>query len=451
MKFSHSSFQIAGLIALVVTWSIVGCAPQSSSKPAENAATDEKPADSATAEEEKPPAGQTEPEPVDEPVSNKVQLPSDELFAGIPGSDGPLKIEEIKTWLDKPENHEVLEIELPLGLNTGKIPDGVLENNPLTRAKIELGRQLFFDGRLSADGSIKCSSCHMPAEGFTRRTRFAVGIKNQEGPRNAPVMYNRILSTLQFWDGRAASIEDQAKGPPANPIEMGNTLEKVVEAVKGVEGYRLQFAKVFGKDEITIDDVVAAIAAFERMVVTGPSPFDYYEQLKSFDRFDKQDLEEDAELKAMYDKAVAEAKAHPMSESAVRGRDLYFSERINCAACHVGANLADEKYHNIGVGMNKKEPDVGRFKVTKKEEDIGAYKTPTVRNCEFSAPYMHDGSLATLMDVVEHYDKGGIPNDHLSSKMKKLNMTKQEKEDLVAFMIACSGRFPVINEGRLPQ
>ena len=131
-------------------------------------------------------------------------------------------------------------------------------------------------------------------------------------------------------------------------------------------------------------------------------------------------------------------------------RELFFSERVNCAACHVGANLADEKYHNLGIGMTAEKPDVGRFEVTKNDADYGAFKTPTIRNVEFSAPYMHDGSLATLMDVVDHYAKGGTPNKNLSDKIKPIKMTDQEKLDLVEFMKACSGPFPKVQMERLP-
>jgi len=148
---------------------------------------------------------------------------------------------------------------------------------------------------------------------------------------------------------------------------------------------------------------------------------------------------------------MAGAKEKPMSESAIRGNKLFFSERVNCAACHVGANLADEKYHNIGIGMDADEPDLGRFVVTGEEKDKGAFKTPTIRNVEFTAPYMHDGSLKTLEETVQHYNKGGTPNPWLSDKIKKLELTDQEVADLVAFMKACTGDFPNVESGRLPE
>jgi cytochrome c peroxidase len=336
-----------------------------------------------------------------------------------------------------------------LGLAAGAAQLKGIDANPLTRAKIELGRQLYFDPRLSADATISCASCHDPDEGFAKHTQFGVGIQGQEGGRNSPVSYNRILSDAQFWDGRAESLEAQAVGPIANPIEMGNTHDACVECLKGIPGYQKQFEKIFGT--LDIDAVGKALASFERAVVTGPAPFDYNEQLRPFAALDPEDIEADPELKAKYDKATADAEAHPMSESAKRGRELFFTEKANCTACHVGANLADEKYHNLGVGMDKPQPDVGREEVTKDPKDHGAFKTPTIRNVALSAPYMHDGTQKTLVEVVEWYAKGGHPNDNLDEKVKKLDLSDQDKADLVAFMEACTGDFPKINRGRLPQ
>jgi cytochrome c peroxidase len=384
--------------------------------------------------------------------SNSVLLGSPELTAGIPG-EGPLKADAIKAWLARPGVHDVLAVELPLGLSAGR-PVG-LEANPLTRAKIELGRQLYFDPRLSADGTISCSSCHHPDEGWGKHTQFGVGIRNQTGNRNSPVSFNRILSGPQFWDGRAESLEAQAVGPIANPIEMGNTHEKVVDNLKGIEGYRLQFEAIFGKEGLNIDNVGKAIATFERAVVTAPSPFDYYEALRPFANQSQEDIEQlkqdDPEVYARYDKLTALAKEHPMSAEAIRGRELFFSEKVNCSACHVGANLSDEKYHNLGVGMDKKDPDLGRYALTKVEKDKGAFKTPTIRNVALSAPYMHDGSQRTLEEVVEWYNKGGHPNPWLDEKVKPLKLSEQDKKDLVAFMNACTGEFPKINVSRLPE
>ena len=386
--------------------------------------------------------------PASQIVTDKVVLGNPELTAGIPG-DGELSIEEIKEWLEDPRNHLKLDIELPLGLASGNAQIAGLDKNPLTRAKIELGRQLFFDKRLSlADAGIACATCHDPDHGYAKDTQFGVGIRDQTGNRNSPPAYNRILSTAQFWDGRAATLEEQAIGPIANPIEMGTTHESCVTCLKGIEGYRLQFDKIFG--ELTIDTVGMALASFERAIVTGPTPFDYREQfVAQFKDLVREDLEGDAEQVARYDELKNAMDEHPMSESAIRGRELFFG-KAQCTTCHVGANLTDEKYHNLGVGMDQEMPDLGRYEVTKDEKDKGAFKTPTIRNVVHSAPYMHDGSQKTLEEVVEWYDKGGHPNPHLSDKIKKLDLTEQDKLDLVAYMESLTGDLPKVNPGRLP-
>lgn len=387
-----------------------------------------------------------------EPVS--VELGSQSLTAGIPG-EGDLTQPQIQAWLDSPENHRVIKPELPFGLAAGRNSIKGIEENPLTRAKIELGRQLYFDTRLSSDNTISCASCHHPDEGFGRRTQFGVGVDGQEGGRNSPVSYNRILSGPQFWDGRAESLEAQAVGPIANPIEMANTHENAVKTLAGIEGYKAQFDKIFD-DGVTIDNVGKALATFERAIVSGPAPFDYYDRAQTIkkqfggDDFDEDELkEEDSELFEDYLAAVEGSKA--MSESARRGRDLFFSAKVGCTACHAGANFADELYHNLGVGMDAEEPDLGRFAVTKEDKDKGAFKTPTVRNVSLSGPYMHDGSQKTLKEVVEWYNKGGHPNPHLSDKVKKLDMTAQEIDDVVNFMVeGLTSDFPKIEESRLP-
>ncbi|MFO1006899.1 MAG: cytochrome c peroxidase [Planctomycetaceae bacterium] len=385
--------------------------------------------------------------------AEKVQLPNDKLTAGIPGK-GPVSLEDVKKWLADQKNHETLDVVLPEGLSLGQSQIVGLDKNPLTRAKIELGRQLYFDTRLSADNTISCASCHHPDDGYARHTQFGVGIGGQMGGRNSPVSHNRILSSLQFWDGRADSVEAQAVGPIQNPIEMGNTHEGCVKTLQAIPAYAAQFKSVFKADKITIDQVGQALASFERTIVTGTSPFDANEAYKPFASMEKEDLDDlkndDPKAYAKYEAAAALVKAMPMSESAKRGQTLFFSERVNCSACHVGANLADEKYHNLGIGMDAKEPDLGRYVITKVDADKGAFKTPTIRNVELSAPYMHDGSLATLMDVVEHYNKGGTPNAHLSDKVKPLKLTEQEKLDIVEFMKACTGPFPKVEQGRLP-
>ena len=385
-----------------------------------------------------------------------VVLGSPGLTNGIPGK-GDLTIEEIKTWLDKKANHRPLEVVLPVGLALGANNISIPADNPITRAKIELGRQLFFDTRLSADNTISCASCHHPEDAYGRNTTFGVGVGGQKGGRNSPIAFNRILSSVQFWDGRAATLEDQAKGPIANPIEMGNTHDAAVKTIKGIEGYRLEFESIFPGKGITIDTVAQAIATFERAIVTGPSPADYYEPLMNFVKNYRDELKDldafkadDLESYNQYWSLKRASDAHPISASAIRGRELFFG-KANCTACHAGANFTDEKYHNIGIGMDKPKPDLGRYDQTKVDKDRGAFKTPTVRNISQTGPYMHDGSLKTLEEVVEWYDKGGHPNPYLSDKMKKLNLTAQEKEDLVSYMKALQGDLPKVRTDRLPK
>jgi len=377
----------------------------------------------------------------------QVALGDPALTAGVPGT-GPITLAEIDQWLANPKNFIELEPVLPLGLSQGAAQITGLDKNPLTRAKIELGRQLYFDPRLSADSTVSCASCHNPTEGYTAHTTTGVGIRGQKGGRNSPVSFNRILSGPQFWDGRVDSLEAQAVGPIQNPIEMGFTHEGVVKRLGEIPVYKKQFEKIFG--ELSIDRVGQAIAAFERAIVTAPSPYDYHEQMRAFAGLDEEDIAEDPDLAKRYAEAKAAVEAHPMSEEAKRGREIFFTEKGNCTACHVGANLADEKYHNIGIGMDKENPDLGRFVVTKDPKDTGAFKTPTVRNVALTAPYMHDGSVATLEEVVEWYDKGGHPNPHLSDKIRPLKLTDQEQADLVAFMKACTGPTPSVEVSRLP-
>lgn len=378
------------------------------------------------------------------------------LLTGVPG-DGPLTSEQLDAWLADPANHRPLDPRLPLGLSAGQDAIQGLEDNPLTRAKIELGRQLYFDARLSSDGSVSCASCHAPDHGYAAATQFGVGIEGLEGNRNSPTAFNRILSSAQFWDGRAATLEEQAVGPIENPIEMGNTHEACAQCVAGIAGYRKQFAAIF-PDGVTIDNIGRALASFERAVVTGPAPWDYHDALQTFERNFAEDLEyleeDEPELFEQYQRLKQQAAEHPLSESARRGGELFFADRSGCTQCHVGANFTDELYHNLGVGFDKPDDeqlDWGRHAVTEADADRGAFKTPTLRNIDQTAPYMHDGSQATLAEVVEWYDQGGHDNPFLSDKVKPLKLTKQEKADLVAFMKALTGPLPEVETGRLPE
>jgi cytochrome c peroxidase len=388
--------------------------------------------------------------------ATEVLLTSPELTAGVPG-EGDLTLRDVMVWLADPSRHEPLSVRLPEGLAAGAEAVYIPEDNPITLAKIELGRQLYFDRRLSKGREVSCADCHHPDHGYAFNSQFGIGIEGLKGDRNSPTSMNRILSREQFWDGRAQDLEAQAVGPIANPIEMGTTHEVVVSLLQQNPVYRVQFESIFGRQP-NIDDVGRAIATFERVIVTGDSPYDFNERLERLNQFLvaegfdswEEVKQEDPDLYAQYLTTKEAAEANPMSESAKRGQQLFFSKEANCSACHVGVNFTDEKYHNLGVGMDAAEPDWGRFNETGNEQDKGAFKTPTLRNIAQNAPYMHDGSQKTLMEVVQWYVKGGHPNPYLSDKVKKFEASEQDQKDLVAFMEALTGPLPQVEQGRLP-
>lgn len=289
----------------------------------------------------------------------------------------------------------------PLGLPVVPVP----ADNALTPEKISLGKQLYFDGRLSADNKVSCASCHDPAKGFSNGEQFATGVEGKKGGRNSPTVINTAYGVLQFWDGRAKSLEDQALGPIQNPIEMNMTLDAVIKKLNGIEGYKTQFKKVFGTDGVTSDGIAKAIAAYERTVISGNAPYDKFK--------------------------AGDTKA--LSESAQRGMKLFFG-KAHCSACHAGPNFSDNSFHNIGVGMGKKDFDKGRADISKLSGDTGAFKTPTLREIAKSGPYFHDGSAKTLEEVVDHYAKGGIPNEWLDEEIFNIKIAPAEKADLVKFM-----------------
>lgn len=298
------------------------------------------------------------------------------------------------------------EITVPRGLLPVQFP----RDNPYSKAKWELGRTLYYDPRISVDDTVSCASCHSPKFGFTDGQPFSAGVKHQFGGRSAPTVINRAYSALQFWDGRALTLEEQAGGPMANPVEMGHTHAGVCEKLSGIAGYRPLFAAAFGSEEITIDRVTKAIATFERTVLSGNSPYDRY---KTGDR-----------------------KA--LSATQVRGLTVFF-DKAKCDTCHEGINFTVNAYHNLGIGTDKPDPDPGRFAVSKDPKDWAAFKTPTLREIANTAPYMHDGRFKTLEEVVDFYDKGGIPNRNLDEAIKPLRLSAQDKLDLVEFLKALSG------------
>ncbi|MBZ5701989.1 MAG: c-type cytochrome [Acidobacteriia bacterium] len=310
-------------------------------------------------------------------------------------------------------------IKAPLGLPPVPVP----ADNPPTAETVALGRRLYYDKALSADNTISCASCHGPANGFTDNKAFSSGVGGKLGGRSAPTVINSVYNTLQFWDGRAPSLEEQAKGPIQNPVEMAFTLDGVVKHLQADASYREAFRTAWGTDQITIDMVAKSIASFERTVLSGASPFDRY-----YYGHDKKAL----------------------SASAKRGLKVFQDpKKGNCAVCHtIGEKYAlftDNKFHNIGIGADTRGnfTDTGRAAISKNDADTGAFKTPTLRNISQTAPYVHDGSLPTLKDVIDHYIGGGNSNPHLDKEIHVLDfLTGQEREDLLEFLKSLDGKLP---------
>ncbi|MCP4248273.1 MAG: cytochrome-c peroxidase [bacterium] len=290
-------------------------------------------------------------------------------------------------------------------------------DDPPTPERVRLGRWLFFDTRLSADGTISCATCHQPEHAFSEPTPVSTGIRGQKGNRKAPSFVNQAWTLYPhfFWDGRVASLEEQALGPVANPIEMGNTLEAMISTLRSIKSYPRYFQEAFGSPEITEERVAKAIADYERTRMSGDSPWDRWRKNRD-------------------EKAV--------SDQVKKGHEL-FHGKAACNQCHLGQNLTDTRFHNLGVGWDaktKKFADIGRYEVSKKDEDRGAFKTPGLRDLTKRGPWMHDGSHKTLLEVVEFYNRGGEANPHLSPKMKPLELTPDEVAAIVAMLEALDGR-----------
>lgn len=305
-------------------------------------------------------------------------------------------------WQAEPEPTRI-NLELPLGLIEFPIPD----DNPITDKKIALGRKLFFDKNLSLDRTLSCASCHDPEQHWGNGQAVAVGVGGRKGTRNVPTLINLGYYRQFFWDGRAATLEAQALAPLLNELEMAMPSH---EAVLERLGEDPEYAELFGiafSDGVTIGNMAKAIACFERTILSGNSPYDRY---------------------------MAGDK-DAMSEAAVRGLEV-FMNRGNCNNCHIPPTFIDPAFHNLGVGMDQDNPDLGRYRVLDMDFAKGKFKTPSVRDVAKTGPYMHDGSIKTLEEVVELYDQGGIPNRNLSDQVRDpLRLTEQEKKDLVTFMI----------------
>ena len=335
---------------------------------------------------------------------------------------------------------------VPLGLPVITYP----KDNPQTTEKIALGELLFNDKRFSTTKEVSCSTCHLPEKAFTDSPlKVSEGINKLKGTRNAPTVINAVYAETLFWDGRSPSLEDQALHPFVNPVEMGlKDHEPILNIVRSDPDYQKRFKAVFGKSakDITINEVIQAIAAFERTIISGNSPFDHWYY----------GGEEDA-----------------LTEAQKRGFNLFINEG-RCVSCHLieqtQATFTDNLFHNIGVGINdiqedvpelagefiqadatasevdvqvltdKRTSELGRFAISRNFDGVGAFRTPTLRNIAVTAPYMHDGSIETLRDVVVHYNNGGVTNegdpvnDFLSGGIRPLNLSESQIDDLVAFM-----------------
>jgi cytochrome c peroxidase len=303
------------------------------------------------------------------------------------------------------------KLAIPFGLEESAVV--IPADNPLTAEKVELGRILFFDKRLSQDNTIACASCHLATNAFTDGKPVSAGIRGQKGGRSAPASFNRVFSSAQFWDGRADTLEAQSVGPFTNPIEHGFANYDVMMAkMMKIQGYRKLFKQVFGDDNITTERVGKAIASFQRTVLSGNSPADRFDQGQ---------------------------EAGAISESAQKGL-LLFRDKARCTKCHSGFNFTDEKFHNPGIGWDDNKVDLGRYMVTSNAEELGAFKTPTLREIARSAPYMHDGRFKTLEEVVNFYNKGGVKNPHQDPLVLPLELTDQEKSDLLAFLRTLNGQ-----------
>jgi cytochrome c peroxidase len=303
----------------------------------------------------------------------------------------------------------------PLGLPAVPVPS----YNQVTAEKVALGRKLFFDNRLSGDGDISCATCHVPEEGFTQNgMALPTGHKGRPIPRNSPTVFNTAYYTTQFHDGRRPSLETQVFGPFLSPNEMGNTsIKELLAKINSFPDYKGLFEAVFGAGPSAVT-VGQAIATYERTILSANSAFDRWSY---------------------------GGEAEALSKKAKAGFDL-FTGKAQCSICHLvdedHALFTDNLFHNIGVGYKSKESppsDLGRFAVTKQEEDRGAFKTPSLRNIALTGPYMHDGSEATLKDVVRFYNQGGIANESLSPLIVPLELTKSEINELVAFMESLTG------------
>ena len=271
-----------------------------------------------------------------------------------------------------------------------------------------LGKKLFFDPILSKNGIISCASCHKPEHGFADDKAVSLGVNDQEGDRNTPTVFNSAHLKFLFWDGRAESLEEQALGPIKNPKEMGEDLKSVLAKLNNNPTYSKEFASAFGQTPISTSQLVKAISAFERTLISSDSD---------------------------YDRFIA-GDTMALSQSAKRGKDLFFGKAM-CAECHKGLDFTDGDFHNIGLPITD---DVGRAKISVTSKDTRKFKTPTLREVANTAPYFHKGQFETLQQVIAFYNAGGGEDTYKDPLKKPLSLNEQEQKDLVEFLKSLSGR-----------
>ena len=296
------------------------------------------------------------------------------------------------------------------------------EENQPSHARVELGKKLFFDPRLSGDGNMSCATCHNPMLGWSDGLATAKGFKSKVLDRATPTIVNTAYNTIQMWDGRKKSLEDQAMGPMEATVEMNMDTAKLFKWLNENPEYRAAFTKAYPGKKIDADSVSKAIASYERTIISNNSPFDRW----------------------------VKGDADAMTSQQIRGFAL-FNGKAKCAACHSAPNFTDNGFHNLGLAsFGKKNPDMGRYSQRPLKLMKGAFKTPTLRDIALTAPYFHDGSAETLLDVVNHYQKGGVVKTNLSPNMQSLDLTSQEKDDLVEFLLALTSPATVVTLPVIP-
>ncbi len=292
-------------------------------------------------------------------------------------------------------------VSIPAGFPALPVPS----SNALTADRIALGKRLFYDKQLSRTNEIACGSCHLQENAFADPRRFSVGVQGRMGKRNAPPLMNMAYNTSFFWDGGVPTLEQQVIGPVTNPLEMNMTLEEVADRLKGDPAYVAMFQSAYSQLPAP-EWITKAIASFERTLVSGHSRYDMY----------------------------TAGKTDALTREEKHGMDLFFSEAADCFHCHIGFNFTNESFQNNG--LYAVYADSGRMLITEQARDRGKFKVPSLRNIALTAPYMHDGSLATLEEVVEHYNNGGNGNPNSDPVIRKLGLTAAEKADLIAFLRA---------------